>query len=455
MEPPKIRAGFVGFGEVNTPREVIERKCAAARHELEARGLEVIWTDPVNDHPLGEQEARACRELADQELDLLVACVAGWIPSQPVINVLSRFIQKPVVLWGLTGWHEKGRFVSTADQAGTSALRDALDGLGFHFKYIYECADAPGRGADKVADFARVAKAAAMLRESRVGMMGYRDMNLYATLVDQVSLRRVIGPEVEVFDTLEVAQRAEALDEADVTRLIDELMGEWTFGRPVSPATLTRGARLYLAVMEKVRERGYRAVSLADVYGVKKLLQFPPAMVLMLLADKGGVASIPENDGLGAVTQLMVRYLTGQAAPYMEFYEYMTDRVLLGVPDYVPSAVVEGPVRVLPWPEFGGFKEGILNVSKVRTGRVTVCRLASRGDRYRLHVATGEAVPPRDWAECGWADPAPHLPSLEVILDAPVEDFAEKVLSQHYIVAYGDIRPQLADLCGLLGVAVI
>ena len=455
MDMPRIRVGFVGFGEVHTPRDVIERKCAEARRSLEAGGLELAWTAPVNDHPLGEQEARARRELSGKDFDLLIACVAGWIPSQPVINVLSDFAHKPVVLWGLTGWHEKGRFVTTADQAGTSALRDAVEGLGFRYKYVYECADAPGRSADKVLAFARVAKAAAMLRAARVGMMGYRDMNLYGTLVDQVSLRRVIGPEVEVFDTLEVTQAMERLDETEVTGLIEELLCEWTFEQPVQRRTLEKGVRLYLAVMAKVRERGYQAVSLVDVYGVKKLLQFPPAMVLMLLADKGGVVSIPENDGLGAVTQLMVRYLTGQAAPYMEFYEYMTDRVLLGVPDYVPSAVVDGPVRLLPWPEFGGFNEGVLNVSKVRTGPVTICRLGSRGDRYRLHVATGEAVPPRDWAECGWADPAPHLPSIEVVLDGPVDDFAQKVLGQHYIVAYGDVRQQLADLCRLLGIDVI
>lgn len=452
---PKIRAAFVGFGEVNTPREVIERKCRWARQALEAGGLEIVCTDPVNDHPLGEQEARARRELAGKDFDLLIACVAGWIPSQPVINVLSDFAHKPIVLWGLTGWHERGRFVTTADQAGTSALRDAIDGLGFHYKYIYECADAPGKSVAKVLDFARVARAAALLRNSRVGMMGYRDMNLYGTLVDQVSLRRLIGPEVEVFDTLEVVQKAAVLDEGEVAHLIDELLGEWTFEQPVQRQTLEKGVRLYLALMEKVRERGYQAVSLVDVYGVKKLLQFPPAMVLMLLADKGGVVSIPENDGLGAVTQLLLRYLTGQPAPYMEFYEFMSDRVLLGVPDYVPSAVVEGPVRVLPWPEFGGFKEGILNVSRVRTGRVTICRLASRGERYRLHMATGEAVPPRDWAECGWAEPAPHLPSIEVVLDCPVDDFAQKVLGQHYIVAYGDVRAQLADLCRLLGVETI
>ena len=61
-----------------------------------------------------------------------------------------------------------------------------------------------------------------------------------------------------------------------------------------------------------------------------------------------------------------MRYLTGQVAAYLEIYEFMADRLLLGVPDYVPSEVVEGRVRVLPWPGFGGLKDGILNVSQVR-----------------------------------------------------------------------------------------
>jgi L-fucose isomerase-like protein len=285
--------------------------------------------------------------------------------------------------------------------------------------------------------------------------MGYRDMNLYGTLVDGVSLRRVIGPEVEVFDTLEAVQAMDALDPSEVGELIGELRRTWTFERPVEDRTLEKGARLYLAVDRKRRERCYEAMSLVDVYGVKKLLQFPPAMVLMLLADRSDIASIPENDGLGAVTQLVVRYLTGQAGAYFEFYEFLTDRVLVGVPDYVPSEVVDGPVRVLPWPEFGGFTEGVLNVSKVKTGRVTLCRLGSRGDRYRMHLLTGEAVAPRSWEEAGWAPPAPQLPSLEIILDGGMDEFAAKVLGQHYILAYGDHRQEIVDLCRLLGVEVI
>ena len=50
------------------------------------------------------------------------------------------------------------------------------------------------------------------------------------------------------------------------------------------------------------------------------------------LYDEAGVTAIPENDTLGAVTQLVVKALTGQAAPYMEIYELVKDLCrLLGI----------------------------------------------------------------------------------------------------------------------------
>ena len=36
---------------------------------------------------------------------------------------MEKFRHIPMVLWGLCGWMEDGRIVTTADQAGTTALR--------------------------------------------------------------------------------------------------------------------------------------------------------------------------------------------------------------------------------------------------------------------------------------------------------------------------------------------
>ena len=455
MDLRRVVAGFVPFAESTYPREMVERQCLEAKRALEERDLDLVYTGVVQENTRGRDEARACSELSRQGFDLLIVCIIGWIPSQIVINVVDRFAHKPMVLWGLTGYTEGGRLITTAAQAGTTALREPMEALGYRLSYVYDCPDSGLRSAEQVARLGKVARAAALLREARVGMMGYRDMNLYVTLVDNVSLRRVVGPEVEVFEMLEIVQRMAALGTEEVTSVIDDVRHRWSFEKPAAEATLEKGVRMYLAVRQKIEERGYNAISLIDVDGPRKLMGFPPAMVLMLLADSAGVASIPENDAMGAVTQLIVRYLTGQVGAYMEFYEFLGDRLLLGVPDYVPAEIADGPVQVTPWPGFGGLSDGLLNTSKVKTGRVTLCRLSSRGDKYRMHVATGEALPPRRWEEAGWAQPAPQLPSLEVIPDCSLADFAKKVLSEHYIISYGDCYQELADLCAMLGIEVI
>ncbi|MCX6069705.1 MAG: hypothetical protein NTU91_02430, partial [Chloroflexi bacterium] len=391
---PKIKAALVGFGEVNSPRDLIERKVAHAREALEKLGLELVTTGPVSDDPAGQDEKRAREDLAREDFDLLLVCLAGWIPSHTVIDVISPFAHKPMVLWGLTGTYQNGRLVTTADQAGTTALRDPMEAMGFKFKYIYDTPEDPYGSAREVAAYAEVARAASLLRRSHVGMMGYRDMRLYGTLVDGVSLRRVVGAEVDVFEMLEVVQRMAEKDAREVRAVVDRLLSEWDFEGEVDPAVLDQPIRMYLAIKDVARERGYQGISLTDVDGVKKLLKFTPGLVMSLLVDFENLAAIPENDGLGAVTQLMVRYLTGQVGAYFEFYEFLKDRVLVGVPDFVPGAVAEGKVRARI-AQFGQLAPGVLNVSKVKTGRVTLCRLASRGDRYRMHIAIGEAVAPQ------------------------------------------------------------
>ena len=43
------KIGFVGFGEVNTPVDVIIRKCSAAEAALKEEGLDLVSVYPVAD----------------------------------------------------------------------------------------------------------------------------------------------------------------------------------------------------------------------------------------------------------------------------------------------------------------------------------------------------------------------------------------------------------------------
>ena len=446
------KVAFVGFGEVNTPRELIVNKCAAAEKSLQAEGLDLVSVFPVTDDYAEKDVNNAIAALKKADFDVLVLCIAGWIPTHAVVKVTEPFRHKPMVLWGLCGWMEGDRLVTTADQAGTSALRKTFFDLGYRFTYIYDIIGKPSN-AKKVANFAVAAAAAEKLRSAKIGHMGYRDMNLYGTMFDGPSLKRVVGAEIETFEMLEIYQRYQKVTEAEKQAVIDNAISQWHFLKQAKPEGLQMAAGYYLALKSLIAERGYEAISLKDVDGMKKLLGFPPAPIFMLLADCEGVCTVPENDALGSVTQLMVKYLTGQCAFYLEFYEFMEDRVLAGVPDYVPGEVTDGGVQVMP-AAFGELSEGILNVSKVKPGEVTLCRLTSCGDKYYMHMVKGEGVTPRKWEEAGWTQPAPQLPGLEIKL-ADVEDFAQKVMCQHYIVAYGDQTEKMQNLCRILGIEVI
>ena len=71
-----------------------------------------------------------------------------------------------------------------------------------------------------------------------------------------------------------------------------------------------------------------------------------------------------------------------------------------------------------------------------------------------MHMVYGKGNPPRKWNEYGWADPAPQLPSLEIELPS-VEDFAQKVGCQHYIITYGDNRAIIRDFCAIRVIEVM
>ncbi len=446
-----MKIAFAGFGEVNTPIEVIERKCKAALASLQGEAIEIYPFYPIRDDYEETYINNAVDYFTGKDFDAMVVCIAGWIPTHAVVKVVDHFRHVPMVLWGLCGWMEDGRLVTTADQAGTSAIRKTFYDLGYTFKYVYDIVGMESN-YKKVLSYCKAASVAKQLRTVKIGQMGYRDMQLYGTLCDTVSAKKKFGVEIECFEMLEVVQRAETLDPKAVADVIENRINKWEFLKTPEEAGKIKAAKYYLAIKEIIRERGYQAVSLKDVDGMKKLLGFPPAPILTLLAEDG-ICTVPENDCTGNITQVVVHALTGQIAAYLEFYEFFTDGVLAGVPDYVPAEIVDGKTTILP-AAFGELSQGLLNVSKLKTGTVTMCRLTNIDGKWYMHTVVGEGVTPQPWEECGWDKPAPQLPSLKIKLD-DVEAFTENVMCQHYIISYGDNREAISEYCKICGIEMM
>ena len=450
-EKKKMKVAFLGFGEVNTPVDVIVRKCSAAEAALKAEGLDLVSVYPIADDYEEKDVAKAVAALENENFDAVVVCIAGWIPTHAVLKVTEHYRHLPMVLWGLCGWYEEDRLVTTADQAGTTGLRATFEGLGYKFKYVYDIIGKKTR-SDVVADYCQAAITAKQLLTDKVGMAGYRDMNLYGTLYDGLSLKKETGVEIETFEMLEIQQRYEKLTEEKKRDVVNNRILKWNFLKPANDDAMMMAAGYYLAVKQIAEERNYKAISLKDVDGMKKLCGFPPAPIFMLLSEDG-YTTVPENDSLGAVTQLMMKNLTGQLAGYLEFYEFFDNSVLAGVPDFVAVDMVDGDTYTVIPAAFGALNQGILNVSKVKTGTVTMSRLTYANGKYVMQMVLGNGKTPPKWEECGWDQPAPQLSALEIELPS-VERFADNVACQHYIITYGDNRAKIRNLCEILGIEV-
>ena len=452
----KTKIGYVCFGEVNTPIEKLNEKHDTTLALLKEKfsDWDILDAGLVIDDTEYKYADAAIEKLKAGEFECLLTVVCGWIPTHAVIRVTDNWRHLPILLWGLCGWKENGRIVTTAEQAGTTAIRPAYEALGYNFKYIYNVIGKE-QPLDKVDAFVRAAHAKAMLRKTHVGSMGYRDMFLYGTCFEAQSMRSQIGPEIECFEMLEMVQNIEKLDQKDIDDGVKFVKENWVFKKECPDETIINGVKYALALVKKIKERGYEAISLLDVDGMKKLLGFPPAMVFMLLEHYCNVLTVPENDIMGAVSQLIMKYITGQTVPYLEYYEFFENSVLAGVPDFIPKAATDGDVTVLP-AAFGLLATSLLNVSKCKTGYVTCIRLIYMNGKYKLHMYTGQAQTPPAWNEYGWDDPAPQLPSLEIFPDnCTVEEFAQKVSCQHVIVAFGDYSEAVKDFCKMMDIELI
>jgi L-fucose isomerase-like protein len=457
MNASRPTIGLICFGEVNTPIERLKLKHDEALSLLGSICESVVDGGLVIDDPDYSSAMRAIETLkrsqATKDFSSIVVCVAGWIPSHAVIFVTDAFRNVPMLLWGLNGWYENGRLFSTADQAGTTALRSVFEEMGYSYKYVYSIVGKL-HPIDSISAFLSAAHARDRLRTARIGTLGWRDMLLYGTCADPSAVRSRIGVDIEPFELLEMSREAESASSAEISDMLSYMKSNWVFSKPCDDSILEKGSRYALAIGKKIKERGYEALSLVDVDGMKKLLGFPPAMIFMLLDHCCDVQLLPENDLIGGIAQLMLKHLTGQDTFYLEYYEFFERSVLAGVPDFIPKVATDGDIVVLP-AAFGLLSTSLLNVSKVEQGELTCARLAYIGGKFRLHLYTGEGRKPPSWAEYGWDDPAPQLPSLEIFPNScTVPELAERVLSQHVICIYGNYASALKDLCTLLDIEV-
>jgi L-fucose isomerase-like protein len=444
----RLKAGYVSFGTQYYKPENLRMITERAEKQLRDAGIELARTDPVTGE--GPEPDRAIRELAATDWDFLIANVVNWIDVRGVMRVLLAFRDRPIVLYSFGGFTEGGTLICPAAGAGCTAIRFPLERMGFRFKYLFNAPDSP-MDVKGIAAFGAAARAARLLRSTRLGMLGFNDMGLYTTDFSVTKLRSIIGPEVESIDMLQLERVMQSLSAAEVAAETKRVTANWEYPlEKPSPEAVDRVIRMYMATVRICQEKRFAGFSYKCVDGVDSQMGLTHAVPSALVAT-AGYPYVDENDIGNLTAELMLKYVSGQQVMFLEHYDHHPEWILLGEDGYIPDQFIEGKPQIKA--VTGVALGGLAHCSKLKTGRMTLACLSEDNEGYRMHIVTGDGRTPPQWVEMGVS--LPSWPSVKFFPDVPVRRILDHVQSQHFAMTYGNFVEELVDLCRLLGIRAI
>jgi len=269
-------------------------------------------------------------------------------------------------------------------------------------------------------------------------------MGMYTAMFDPFSLRKVFGIDVAHIDTSEVFKEVDRVKEDEIMSVIDSWLRKYFIESDVSREDLVKAAKIYIALKNLVKKYKLSSLTVKCQYEFSKDLGFVPCVPLSVLADEGVVSSC-EGDIPLTLTMLILHYLTNQPIYYGDLVDIRGNKVYLSSCGFAPLTLSAEKTMGIGRHKyfFRGLRSGIV----LKKGEVTLARIGLISGEYRLHVALGEVVETE--LRQGL------FPAAEVELKGEVEAFIENIMSQHYALAYGDLRKYLRILTRIFGIKYI
>lgn len=223
------------------------------------------------------------------------------------------------------------------------------------------------------------------LRGARIGMIGGVAPTFYNMEVSSDTLMRQLGVSVEHVDIHEMTNLMAAQSNADVSAELAEVIGAAGV-RGVSDAQMDLTVRAVLALRSIAKSGGYDALAVSDWPALQENPGMHPGAAFSWLEEKDKLPVASEGDVLGAVTQLVVKSITGRVGCLLDMTspDFENDKILMWHGGGGPLYMAKDGVSWINHPMIGrGTEEGpvfgAIADYEFALGDVTVLRVSRHG----------------------------------------------------------------------------
>jgi L-fucose isomerase-like protein len=393
--------------------------------QLEAVRPPKLVTDPTS-------AAEAGRFFYEHRVDAVCVVGACWFEDYLVLDLLEE-CDVPLIAWARPG-------METGSLCGMQQLGFMLKQLGKPYYLVFDEVGA-STPLQRAWEFASAAALRHRLRRARIGHLGHRALGMTETTGHELALKKILGPRLVHIDSHIFLERAAHVPSGSVSGGWERLKAK------VGRVTVTNEAgieslQLYSVLKELVQELGLSAVAA----GCYPHLWGKVCLAASLLGEEG-IPVACEGDVNGAVGMLMLTQLSGEPVHNTDLLDPIpADNAIVfshcGSGGFSlatsPAEVTLGPVRLTNC--------GLCCLFSARPGPVTLVNIVATLGGYRIATLFGKAI------ETDVPFPGnPLSVRFQTDYRRILAWIAEEGLGHHWMAAYGDMRPALADLAGMTG----
>jgi L-fucose isomerase-like protein len=398
---------------------------------LRATGMDVVESPAFIED--AASSATVGRHFYDHRVPVIVLAAATWSADSNLLDMLEE-CSVPIVTWALPG-------MNTGSMCGCQQFCCVLKELGEPYRFVFGPAH-DDEVISRISNYATAANLVAVLRKTRMGLVGYHVAGMTEVAFDELELKAVFGPRTVHYGLEALENSMAGISEADALAVWAERMAR-VKKVSVGEADIIDSMRGYLTLKHFAQQDGLSGMAIECYPQYMGRL----CLAASLLADEGIVVGC-EADMNSTVAMLLLTRLTGQAV-------HNTDGlgVDAGEGSIVFSHCGNGSTSLAELPnqiEIGHVRlahRGACVLFPGKPGPVTLVNLVGRRGTYRMGIAHGEAIP----TEMVFAGNP-----TKVVLEGGVQHYLDVIaregLGHHWMISYGDVRKPLQEFCELLGV---